>query len=106
MLVHPRLKPSSCIGAFPLTVPKMDIFAYDWRSRSVRKLLRKRMCNNCGQFSADALQQCQACRVFSESAGRYCSRECQDADWPTHKPQCGSRILRALRAMQADSADR
>jgi splicing suppressor protein 51 len=43
------------------------------------------VCAKCAQPAADgaALKQCGACK-----SQPYCSRECQVADWPAHKPAC------------------
>lgn len=38
-------------------------------------------CNNCKNF--EKLKKCGNCKGVY-----YCSRECQKADWPTHKIQC------------------
>lgn len=44
-------------------------------------------CETCGAAGADQVMQvCGRCRGV-----RYCGRECQAADWRTHKPFCSSR---------------
>jgi hypothetical protein len=52
-------------------------------------------CHVCG---APATQLCSKCMINS-----YCSRECQRADWPAHKPLCLDRNA-AARAKSAISA--
>lgn len=42
-----------------------------------------RRCAGCGQSDAAVLKKCSACRRV-----RYCSRECQERDWPKHKTAC------------------
>lgn len=41
-----------------------------------------RICNACGK-SHDKLKRCARCNIV-----RYCSKECQSADWPEHKTKC------------------
>ena len=45
------------------------------RINSVRMI-----CHHCG---APSTKRCGRCRLR-----RYCSTECQQADWPDHKPHC------------------
>ncbi|KAK7689834.1 hypothetical protein QCA50_006473 [Cerrena zonata] len=52
-------------------------------------------CYNCGvKGSVKTLQKCSKCK-----AAKYCSRECQKADWATHKPSCNnnSELAEALK---------
>ena len=41
-----------------------------------------RVCKNCGK-EASKMQKCSRCRLV-----RYCSRDCQLADWKEHKKSC------------------
>lgn len=44
-------------------------------------------CDRCGKqegSESTTLNRCGRCKV-----GRYCSKECQTADWPSHKARCG-----------------
>ena len=46
-------------------------------------------CASCGKKESELsipLKRCAKCQT-----GRYCSRECQKADWKNHKKNCGSR---------------
>ncbi|KAF9560651.1 hypothetical protein CPC08DRAFT_665197 [Agrocybe pediades] len=40
-------------------------------------------CSVCGKSEGVTIQQCSQCRNR-----KYCSRECQTKDWPTHKKDC------------------
>ncbi|KAK0484892.1 hypothetical protein IW261DRAFT_865427 [Armillaria novae-zelandiae] len=48
-------------------------------------LYREKFCAVCNKNESDAsnIKQCSSCK-----ARMYCSRECQLADWPTHKSEC------------------
>ena len=41
-----------------------------------------RICWSCSKVQAK-MSTCLGCRTVS-----YCSKKCQKADWPVHKPQC------------------
>jgi hypothetical protein len=45
------------------------------------------LCHKCLSISKDgrALQRCSGCKVL-----RYCSTQCQKADWPSHKQECAA----------------
>ena len=42
-----------------------------------------RVCQNCGKEAGKSWKKCSICRL-----GRYCSEECQRADWKEHKKSC------------------
>ncbi|KAK7056157.1 hypothetical protein R3P38DRAFT_3566850 [Favolaschia claudopus] len=47
-------------------------------------------CMNCLQGERDvghSLRECSRCKGV-----RYCSKECQIQDWPSHKPDCGHKV--------------
>lgn len=46
-----------------------------------------RKCERCGRADVELLQLCSLCRGV-----RYCSRECQTADWGKHRPVCDERM--------------
>lgn len=52
-------------------------------------------CKNCdkSQTSIAKMKTCSGCRV-----ARYCSRECQKADWKTHKQECRAAAAAAARS--------
>lgn len=53
---------------------------------STAELEMKVPCYHCGRIlSYSELKKCSRCGV-----ARYCSRSCQVASWPTHKPECVS----------------
>jgi len=45
-----------------------------------------RMCNKCATFETQPgqMNRCSSCKT-----AHYCNRDCQTADWPTHKQYCG-----------------
>jgi hypothetical protein len=47
----------------------------------------RRVCANCQQRFSRSLQACSRCRVVY-----YCSRDCQQAHWRAHRPNCRSQI--------------
>ena len=51
-------------------------------------------CANCGKNESEAghLKTCIACKMV-----KYCSRECQAAQWPLHKKQCKIRAAEISR---------
>ncbi|KAG6909321.1 hypothetical protein DXG01_001120 [Tephrocybe rancida] len=51
--------------------------------KNLAQAREERRCHRCGVVGADGLKICGKCK-FS----RYCSRECQTADWPEHKKSC------------------
>jgi len=55
-----------------------------WKHPLKIKHLDRVSCDGC--IPGDGtLRRCNACKVF-----RYCSRDCQRADWKTHKPVCAA----------------
>jgi len=42
-----------------------------------------RVCQLCGKEAGKSWKKCSICRL-----GRYCSEECQRADWKKHKKSC------------------
>ncbi|RYG42852.1 zinc finger MYND domain-containing protein, partial [archaeon] len=55
---------------------------------AMEELLGQPKCNKCG---AEAPRRCARCKNIW-----YCSRECQVADWPSHKPMCDVVAAHAL----------
>ena len=97
-----RLKPlSKCTGCEQVQYCSRDCQVADWQSHKVqctKKFSKKenvqrpssevkndkplKACQKCGD-TAKALTVCRGCRKV-----RYCSRECQKADWQSHKVHC------------------
>jgi hypothetical protein len=70
---------------YVVSSPAEFMTAYHHDRVAVLCLSDARACaNNCGKTeSSFHLRLCGRCRTVS-----YCSRECQRADWPLHKPAC------------------
>ena len=47
------------------------------------------LCSNCAKKIG--VKHCSGCPDTAET--RYCSRGCQQAAWPSHKPHCGARAV-------------
>ncbi|KAF9037489.1 hypothetical protein BJ165DRAFT_1614449 [Panaeolus papilionaceus] len=78
----------------------MGIFEFDTHEwREIAPGDTPRVCSVCGQGAADqgTLAWCHDCQLVP-----YCSKECQKADWQTHKPSCHE--LQQTSAFQATTA--
>ncbi|TFK99604.1 hypothetical protein BDV98DRAFT_173786 [Pterulicium gracile] len=48
----------------------------------------KKQCSNCGQPHPEGLKKCAWCRTV-----QYCSKDCQNTAWPTHKQSCAITVI-------------
>jgi hypothetical protein len=56
-------------------------------AQPLRKLYDPGACAKCAAKQVEGLKTCGKCGI-----ARYCSKECQRADWPQHKTHCVARI--------------
>ncbi len=67
----------------------------DEKYKEVKSTKKMGICFNkgCGFFERDRMFNCTRCRLAN-----YCSKECQEADWPTHKKWCKEHATAVKRA--------
>ena len=75
-----RCRQSSILQLLVLVVDEIRSELLDRKAHMTS--IQARGCVNCG-VQATKLRQCNACRLVG-----YCSKECQEADWPSHKEFC------------------
>ncbi|KAI9022367.1 hypothetical protein DFJ74DRAFT_669226 [Hyaloraphidium curvatum] len=61
-----------------------------------KQLIKGARCAACDKASADPTREFSCCSRCKQA--RYCSKDCQVADWPKHKPVCSEIV-----AMKKDS---
>ena len=75
-----RMRQTSILQLLVLVVDEIRSELLDRKPHMT--LIQARGCVNCG-VQATKLRHCNACRLVG-----YCSKECQVADWPSHKEFC------------------
>ena len=97
-----RLKAlSKCTGCRQVKYCSRDCQLADWQSHKVQckefSKKGKEQCSGAENNGEKPFKGCQKCgnpekaRQFCSCGRRYCSRDCQVADWPSHKVECKKR---------------
>eukprot|EP00899_Mesostigma_viride_P002215 jgi/Mesvir1/11995/Mv00301-RA.1 len=78
-----RVRADACVGAVPLNMNFFLLSDPIVRDGDRMRGMRKCSKEGCGCETGPHLKWCRGCRD-----ARYCSEECQRADWSRHKDRC------------------